>query len=35
MIVFLMLGFVTGVYNVMRASGFSGPRSGPGDHEGS
>ena len=33
MIVFLMLGFVTGVYNVMRTSGFSGPRSGPGDRK--
>jgi len=31
LIVFLMLGFVTGVYNVMRASGFSGPRSGSDD----
>ncbi|WP_336491499.1 AtpZ/AtpI family protein [Methylobacterium nigriterrae] len=30
LIVFLMLGFITGVYNVMRASGFSGPRSGSG-----
>ncbi|WP_336485591.1 AtpZ/AtpI family protein [Methylobacterium nigriterrae] len=35
LIVFLMLGFVTGVYNVMRASGFSGPRSGSGDRGGS
>lgn len=30
LIVFLMLGFVTGVYNAMRASGFSGRRSGRG-----
>ena len=29
MIVFLMLGFGAGVYNVMRASGFLGPSSGP------
>ncbi len=28
LIVFLMLGFVTGVYNVMRLSGFSRSRSG-------
>jgi ATP synthase protein I len=35
MIVLLMLGFVTGVYNVMRTSGFSGPRSGPDDRKGS
>ena len=35
MIVFLMLGFVTGVYNVMRTSGFSGSRSGPDDRKGS
>lgn len=30
LIVLLMLGFATGVYNVMRLSGFSGPRSGGG-----
>ncbi|AWN44578.1 AtpZ/AtpI family protein [Methylobacterium durans] len=35
LIVFLMLGFVTGVYNVMRASGFGGRRSGPDDRRGS
>jgi ATP synthase protein I len=29
MIVFLMLGFGAGIYNVMRASGFLGPTSGP------
>ena len=28
MIVFLMLGFGAGIYNVMRASGFAGPPSG-------
>ncbi|GJE60359.1 AtpZ/AtpI family protein [Methylobacterium trifolii] len=28
LIVLLMLGFVAGVFNVMRASGFSGARSG-------
>ena len=28
LIVLLMLGFVAGVFNVMRASGFAGPRSG-------
>jgi ATP synthase protein I len=28
MIVFLMLGFGAGIYNVMRASGFLGPSSG-------
>jgi ATP synthase protein I len=28
MIVFLMLGFVAGIYNVMRASGFLGQPSG-------
>ncbi|MGU3538501.1 AtpZ/AtpI family protein [Methylobacterium sp. A54F] len=28
LIVFLMLGFVAGVYNVMRASGFAGQRAG-------
>ena len=28
MIVLLMLGFVAGVFNVMRASGFAGTRSG-------
>jgi ATP synthase protein I len=27
LIVFLMLGFVAGIYNVMRASGFMGPPS--------
>jgi len=34
MIVLLMLGFVTGVYSVMRASGFSGPHSGSDDRRG-
>ena len=29
MIVFLMLGFAAGIYNVMRASGFLTPPSGP------
>jgi ATP synthase protein I len=29
MIVFLMLGFCAGIYNVMRASGFLRPSSGP------
>lgn len=29
MIVFVMLGFCAGIYNVMRASGFLTPRSGP------
>jgi ATP synthase protein I len=28
MIVFLMLGFAAGIYNVMRASGFLKPASG-------
>ena len=28
LIVFLMLGFVAGIYNVMRASGFTAPPSG-------
>ncbi|HKG77598.1 MAG TPA: AtpZ/AtpI family protein [Beijerinckiaceae bacterium] len=28
LIVFLMLGFGAGIYNVMRASGFTGPPSG-------
>ncbi|MEE7459200.1 ATP F0F1 synthase subunit I [Methylorubrum populi] len=28
MIVLLMLGFVTGIYNVMRISGFSGNKAG-------
>ena len=28
LIVLLMLGFVAGVFNVMRASGFAGARSG-------
>ena len=30
LIVFLMLGFGAGIYNVMRASGFAGPPSGKG-----
>lgn len=29
MIVFVMLGFAAGIYNVMRASGFLTPPSGP------
>ena len=28
LIVLLMLGFVTGIYNVMRVSGFAGARPG-------
>ena len=34
LIVLLMLGFVAGVFNVMRASGFSGTRSGRDDKNG-
>lgn len=28
LMVFLLLGFLTGIYNVMRVSGFSGPAGG-------
>ena len=35
LIVFLMLGFAAGVYNVMRASGFAGPPSGKDGRTGS
>lgn len=31
LIVLLMLGFVAGIYNVMRVSGFAGTRPGRGD----
>ncbi len=35
MIVLLMLGFVTGIYNVMRVSGFNGEKAGKDRREGS
>lgn len=35
MIVLLMLGFVTGIYNVMRVSGFSGQKAEKDRPEGS
>ena len=35
LIVFLMLGFGAGIYNVMRASGFTGPPSGKDGRTGS
>jgi ATP synthase protein I len=34
MIVFVLLGFVTGVYNIMRLSGFSGAKDRPKDRKG-
>ncbi|MCJ2055424.1 AtpZ/AtpI family protein [Methylobacterium sp. J-048] len=33
LIVLLMLGFVVGIYNVMRVSGFAGARPGRGDRQ--
>ncbi|WP_092045986.1 AtpZ/AtpI family protein [Methylobacterium pseudosasicola] len=33
LIVLLMLGFVAGIYNVMRVSGFAGARPGRGDRQ--
>lgn len=34
MIVFVLLGFVTGIYNIMRLSGFTGAKERPKDRKG-